>query len=57
MDRYTELIKKAVSEIVRVFKRKGNIKLVSDRGALLIPLQRQINELGDFELVTWLIIK
>ncbi|MGK5092034.1 helicase-related protein [Deltaproteobacteria bacterium TL4] len=57
MDGYTELLKKAVNEIVHIFKKKDHQNLTSDRGALLIPKAKQLNEMKDFELVTWLIIK
>ncbi|HBM15391.1 MAG TPA: ATP-dependent helicase [Lentisphaeria bacterium] len=57
MGKYSDLLKKAVNEIVHVFKKKSNIKLTSDRGALLIPKSKQINEMEDFELITWLVIK
>jgi len=57
MDKYSELLKRAVNEIVQVFKKKGNIRLTADRGAMLIPKAKQINEMKDFELITWLIIK
>ena len=57
MDKYSDLLGKAVGEIVRVFRKKGNAKLTSDRGAIMIPKSKQINELDDFELVTWLIVR
>ena len=57
MEKYSDLLKKAVSEIVHVFKKKGNIKLTTDRGAVLIPITKQINEMEDFELITWLIVR
>jgi len=57
MDKYSDLLKKAVSEIVQIFKKKGNQKLTSDRGALLIPRAKQLNEIEDFELITWLIVR
>ena len=57
MEKYSELLSKAVKEIVHIFKKKGNAKLTSDRGAMLIPLAKQINEMDDFELVTWLIVR
>jgi len=57
MDRYSELLKGAVNAIVKIFKKRGNQKLTSDRGALLIPIAKQINEMEDFELVTWLIVR
>ncbi len=57
MDEYSKLLKKAVTEVVAIFKKKGKIKLTTDRAAQLTPKAKQINELNDFELVTWLIIK
>jgi len=57
MNNYTELLEKAVHEIVQIFKKKGAQKLTSDRGALLIPKTKQLNEMNDFELVTWLIVR
>jgi len=57
MDKYNELLNNSVNEIVRVFKKKGKIKLTTDRGAMLIPKAKQINEMKDFELITWLIVR
>jgi len=57
MNNYTELLEKAVHEIVQIFKKKGAQKLTSDRGALLIPKTKQLNKMNDFELVTWLIVR
>jgi len=57
MGGYTELLKKAVEEVIRIFKKKGSQKLTSDRGALLIPTAKQLHSMENFELVTWLIIK
>ena len=56
-DKYSDLLKKAVGEIVHVFKKKHHIKLTSDRGAVLIPKSKQISEMEDFELITWLIVR
>ncbi len=57
MSRYSGLLKKAVSEIMHVFKKRGNQKLISDRGALLIPITKQLKDMDDFELVTWLVVR
>ena len=57
MEKYTDLLRKAVNEIVQIFKKKSKIKLVTDRGAKLIPQTKQISEMEDFELITWLIVR
>ncbi len=57
MDKYAELLKKAVEEIIRVFKKRGTQKLLTDRSALIIPKAKQINEMDNFELITWLVLR
>jgi hypothetical protein len=57
MKKHTELLEKAVKKIVEVFKRRGNNHLINDRGAILIPKSKQVNEMKDFELITWLIVR
>jgi len=57
MQQYTELLKQAVDELSRVFKKRNNQKLTMDRGALLIPHSKLVHEMNNFELVTWLVIK
>lgn len=57
MDKYTELLGKSVDEIIRVLKKRTSIRLTLDRGALIPPKSKQVNEMNNFELVTWLVIK
>ncbi len=58
MAQYTELLIKAIHEISRVFNKRSSQKITgNDRGALLIPKSKRINETNNFELVTWLVIK
>jgi len=58
MKQYTELLKQAIEEISRVFNKRSSQKITgNDRGALLIPSSKRINEINNFELVTWLVIK
>jgi superfamily II DNA or RNA helicase len=57
MSKYSELLKKSIDEISAVFKKRASGKLTTDRGALLIPSSKQINDTDDFELITWLVIK
>jgi hypothetical protein len=58
MNQYSGLLRQAVDEVIRVFKKRSIQKLISgDRGALLIPISKQATEMNNFELVTWLVIK
>ena len=58
MQKYSELLAKAIDEISRIFNKRSNQKITgNDRGALLIPKSKRIIETNNFELVTWLIIK
>lgn len=57
MEKYTDLLKKSIDEISRVFKKRNNIQITMDRGALILPKEKQLNNMDDFELVTWLVIK
>lgn len=54
---YTNLLKKAATEIVHCFKKRGIHKLLTDRSALLIPKSKQASDMDSFELVTWLIVR
>jgi superfamily II DNA/RNA helicase len=57
MEQHTLLLTKAVEEIIRVFKKRTAQKLTTDRGAIIQPRKKQIEQLSHFELITWLIIK
>lgn len=58
LEQYSELLKNAVDQISKVFDKRSYQKITgSDRGGILIPGNKRINELNDFEIVTWLIIK
>ncbi len=56
MDKYTKLLHTAIGEISKVFRKKVNQKLTTDRGAVLLPKSKQASEAEQFELVTWLVI-
>lgn len=58
MGKYAKLLEQAINEISRVFNKRSSHKITgNDRGALLIPKSKRINEMNNFELVTWLVIK
>jgi hypothetical protein len=58
MKQYADLLKNSIEEISRVFNKRSSQKITgNDRGALLIPMSKRINEADNFELVTWLVIK
>ena len=57
MSKYTDLLEKAVAEIMTSFKKRSAMKLTTSRNAVLIKKDKQASNVSDFELVTWLIIK
>lgn len=57
MTDYTDLLKTTADEIIKVFKKRHANKLTSDRGALIAPLKQQLDNLNQFEIITWLIVK
>ncbi|HDT12643.1 MAG TPA: ATP-dependent helicase, partial [Candidatus Marinimicrobia bacterium] len=56
MEQYSDLLKKATKEIIAIFRRRGNQRLTTDRGALLVPETQQLGDMDHFELVTWLVL-
>ncbi len=57
MSRYSELLDRAVQAIAAQFTRKATGNLFSGRGGKLIDKSKQVRNSGDFELITWLVIK
>ncbi len=57
MKKYNELLENAVKEITKTFKKRNINVLLTGRGGKLIPETKQAKGVGDFELITWLVIK
>jgi hypothetical protein len=57
MQRYSALLDKAVSAIAAQFERKNASNLFAGRGGKLTDASKQVKSAGDFELITWLVIK
>jgi len=57
MDRYSELLGRALESIVRTFRRRTAATLQTGRGATLLPQFQQASEESEFELITWLVVK
>jgi len=57
MERYSALLKSAVNEISRLFKKRNLQSLTNNRNAQIISKEKQAEETNHFELVTWLVIK
>lgn len=57
MEKYDNLLEKAIHEIAKTFKKRAVGTLISGRGGRIPPQTQQIKGVEDFELVTWLIIK
>lgn len=56
MTKYSALLEKAVTSITGSFKRRMLGQLQAGRGGRLIDQRKQAQDLGDFELITWLVI-
>jgi hypothetical protein len=57
MDKYSDLLTRALQSIIHTFKRRTAAALQSGRGGLLLPLAQQASDDSEFELITWLVIK
>lgn len=57
MSQYSSLLDRAVTAIAAQFERKNAGNLFSGRGGKLTDVGKQVKSTGDFELITWLVIK
>jgi len=57
MDKYDDLLKKAVASITATFRKRMATGLSGDRHFVLPLQQEQVKGDTDFELITWLVIK
>ncbi|MBI4741495.1 MAG: DEAD/DEAH box helicase family protein, partial [Betaproteobacteria bacterium] len=57
MRQYSSLLDKAVTAIAGQFGRKNAGNLFTGRGGKLTDAGKQVKSTGDFELITWLVIK
>ena len=51
---YENLLSKATDEVVRMFKKREAFRLTQSRDAVIV---KKANNLLDFNLVTWFVIK
>lgn len=57
MDKYSELLTKAIKAIVDTFKKRTAAGLQSGRNFIIPDKNEQANSSDDFELITWLVVK
>ena len=57
MSSYSALLDQAVAAIVAQFARKNAANLFTGRGGKLMDASHTVKSNGDFELITWLVIK
>lgn len=57
MSAYSALLDKTVTAIVAQFSRKNAANLFTGRGGKLMDATKAVKSNGDFELITWLVIK
>ena len=57
MTRYNDLLQKAVNSLTRTYRKRAVSNLVAGRGGTLVKPQKQVRNVTDFELITWLVIQ
>ena len=57
MEKYDDLLQRAVASITETFKKRMATGLTADRNFVLPLQQEQVKGDADFELITWLVIK
>ena len=57
MNKYSDLLVKAINAIVHTFQKRTVAGLQSGRDFIIPDKQEQATESSDFELITWLVIK
>ena len=57
MTLYNDLLQKAVKSLSRTYQKRAVGNLISGRGGKLVKQQKQIRNITDFELITWLVIQ
>ena len=57
MTLYNDLLQKAVDSLSRTYRKRAVSNLLSGRGGKLVKQQKQIRNITDFELITWLVIQ
>jgi hypothetical protein len=57
MDKYSDLLVKAINAIVRTFQKRTAAGLQSGRDFVIPAKRDQATDASVFELITWLVIK
>ena len=57
MTHYNDLLQKAVDSLSRTYRKRAVSNLLLGRGGKLVKQQKQIRNITDFELITWLVIQ
>ena len=56
MYHYNNLLQKSIGSLSRTYQKKAITELISGRGGRLVEQQKQVSNMTDFELITWLVI-
>ena len=57
MTQYNDLLQKAVNSLTHTYRKRAVSNLLSGRGGTLVKPEKQVRNLTDFELITWLVIQ
>ena len=57
MTQYNALLQKAVNSLTHTYRKRAVSNLLSGRGGTLVKPEKQVRNVTDFELITWLVIQ
>ncbi len=57
MEKYDDLLKRAVASITETFKKRMAVGLTAGRDFVIPDRKQQVKDDNDFELITWLVVK
>ena len=57
MTQYNDLLQKAVNSLTHTYRKRAVSNLLSGRGGTLVKPEKQVRNVTDFELITWLVIQ
>ena len=57
MAQYNDMLQKSVNSLTHTYRKRAVSNLLSGRGGTLVKPEKQVRNVTDFELITWLVIQ